>query len=110
MEINFKRAKDAKIFNNERLLAKEYGQLANAIKRRMSFLAAAPNLAEVPHTPPTRRHALKGKLARCYAVDLNGNFRLVFEIANNPIPTADDGGVDLTRVSMIRIVCVKDYH
>lgn len=110
MEISFKRAKDAKVFNDGRRLAKEYGKLANTIARRMAFLAAAPNLAAVPHTPPTRRHLLKANLAGCYAVDLNGNNRLVFEVAETPVPETEDGGIDLTRVGAIRIIGVKDYH
>ncbi len=110
MEIYFKRAKDAKVFSDRRRLAKEYGELAKKIELRMTFLAAAPNLAAVPHTTPTRRHLLKGNLASCYAVDLNGNYRLVFEVAEEPAPETEDGGIDLTRVRGIRILGVKDYH
>lgn len=110
MEIDFKRARDAKVFNDRRRLAKEYGKLARVIERRMAFLVAAPNLAAVPHTPPTRRHLLKGALAGCYAVDLNGNYRLVFEAAETPMPETDDGGIDLVKVKTIRILDVRDYH
>lgn len=110
MEIDFKRAKDAKVFNDRRRLTKEYGKLARVIERRMAFLVAAPNLAAVPHTPPTRRHLLKGALAGCYAVDLNGNYRLVFELAEAPVPETEDDGINLTQVRGIRILGVKDYH
>ena len=44
------------------------------------------------------------------AVDLNNMMRLVFEPANEPIPKCLDETVDWKRITMIRIVCVGDYH
>ena len=43
-------------------------------------------------------------------MDLTGNMRLVFEAANDPVPTRDDGGLDWGSVTEVRILEVGDYH
>ncbi len=45
-----------------------------------------------------------------YAVTLSGNWRLVFRPDHDPLPLLPDGGVDLERVTAIKIVEVIDYH
>ena len=45
-----------------------------------------------------------------FAVDLKHPHRLIFEIANNPIAKKGDGGVDLTKVTKVRIIEIGDYH
>lgn len=67
-------------------------------------------LADVPTVPPYRRHQLKGDRHEQFAVNLGGQMRLVFDVANDPIPRRADGGLDLLRVSAIRILDVVDYH
>jgi len=34
----------------------------------------------------------------------------VFGVANDPVPRREDGGIDLERVTAIRILEVVDYH
>lgn len=41
---------------------------------------------------------------------LHKGVRLVFQPADDPVPTRDDGSLDWTRVKRIRLLEVKDYH
>lgn len=45
-----------------------------------------------------------------FAVDLDRGRRLVFEPANRPVPHRDDGGIDWTKGTVVRIVFIGDYH
>jgi len=73
-------------------------------------LGAATCLAEVPAEKPDRRHELSHDRKGQFAVDITGNYRLVFEPNNNPIPLKKDGGLDLNRITKIKILEVEDYH
>lgn len=110
MDITFKTIKMEKVFNSERELDREYGKQANAIKRRMVVLRAAKNLDRVSHLPPERCHELQPLGRGLYAVDLKHPWRLVFAVANEPIPRRDDQGVDKANVTAIEMRSVEDYH
>ena len=49
---------------------------------------------------------LKGK----FAVYVKHPQHMIFEPNHNPIPRKEDGGIDLTKVTKITILKVKDYH
>jgi proteic killer suppression protein len=111
VEIVFVNKKLERIFNSNALLKKEYGvKQAEAIKRRMAVLKDAPTLQHVPVQKPDRRHELKGRLKGKFAVDLKHPYRLVFEPAYDPVPLNKDGGIDLTKITAIRILNMEDYH
>jgi proteic killer suppression protein len=96
--------------NDHRLLVKRYGAIqAKRIEQRLSDLSAAQNL-EVMRTLPGRCHELTGNLKGCLALDLEHPRRLLFEVANNPVPTKPDGGLDWQLVTEIRIIRIEDYH
>jgi toxin HigB-1 len=87
-----------------------YGDvLARKIARRLNELHAAPNLTAMRNMPGGC-HELHENRAGQLAVDLTGNMRLVFEAANDPVPTRDDGGLDWGSVTEVRILEVGDYH
>ncbi|MBF0317118.1 MAG: killer suppression protein [Nitrospirae bacterium] len=111
MEIFFRKEKTAKTMNSHAEMVKVFGERnAVFIERRMQVLRAASSLAEVPHTPPERRHELTGKMKGFFAVDAKHPKRIVFTPYHNPIPKKDDGGIDLERITSIEIVDVEDYH
>lgn len=111
MDIAYKTKKARKIFNSFDKLVREYGlERAKKISMRQDFLRAAVNLSQVPTNPPTRRHELKGYRKGQFAVDLTGNYRLVFEPNHDPVPRKSDGGIDLTQITAITIISVEDYH
>lgn len=99
-----------KIFNSKKLLQKEYGEQTKKIILRMAVLNSASCLAAVPVCKPDRMHKLSGNRKGSFAVDLKHPFRLVFEPAVEPVPKKEDGGIDLNKVSTIRILAVEDYH
>ena len=111
MDISFKNSKLAKIFNSEKELVKAYGQAnARKITMRVTVLEAADTLADVPVTPPTRRHELKGDRKGQYAVDVKQPYRLIFEPVTNPGRGRKGSSVDLGSVTAIRIIAIEDYH
>ncbi len=111
MNIVFRTTKMEKIFCSEKMLVRKFGKVnARKIQRRMKFLRAAPNLAQVPKASPTRRHQLKGKFAGCFAVDLEHPFRLIFRSACENVPTLENGEIDLSKITDIEILSVEDYH
>ena len=100
-----------RVCNDEHLLYKEYGnQNARKIMLRLTELASVDNLSEIPVTPPPRRHQLKNNRKGQFAVDIKQPFRIVFEPANDPIPMLDDGGIDIKKVTKIKVIWIGDYH
>jgi len=109
--ISFKDNKLAKIFNSEKALVKAYGQAnARKIMRRMTLLEAAETLADVPATPPTRRHELKGKRKGQYAIDVQQPHRLIIEPVTSPDRRGKKASTNLGAVTAISIIAIEDYH
>ena len=49
----------------------------------------------------------KGQLA----VKLDKGYRMVFEVANEPLPLKTDGGLDWNQVTAVRVLkLAEDYH
>ena len=89
-------------------MKKKWGnELALKLMTRLADLDAASNVSELTVGRP---HPLEYDRKGQFAVDLNNMIRLIFEPANEPIPKSSDGTVDWKRVTMIRILCIGDYH
>jgi len=87
LHILFRTKKLARVFNSQKLLVQVYGpENARLIMRRMSVLMAAPTMADVPATPPERRHELKGDRAGQFAVDVKHPYRLMLAPVGDPCP------------------------
>ncbi|MDI4666578.1 type II toxin-antitoxin system RelE/ParE family toxin [Xanthobacter autotrophicus] len=110
MKVSFASKRLEKEMATAAAIAKRYGTLAKRLKMRLELLYQAERLGDVPAEPPPRRHQLSEDYAGCYAVDVSGNWRLVFRPNHDPLPLKEDGGVDLTKVTAIEIVEVVDYH
>ena len=111
MNIRFKSKKLQKEFNDDRLLQRAHGKKrAGLIRARMDDFLAADNLEDLSPLPPSRCHPLSGKLKGKFAVDLDHPYRLIFEPLHNPLPLKPDGGIDLSQITNITIIEVKDYH
>jgi plasmid maintenance system killer protein len=94
MDILFKTKKLSKMFNSQDLLVRAQGpKRAALIRRRLDDLRAAGTLQEISHLPPVRCHELTGDRAGQLSVDLDHPYRLVFCVANNPVPRKPDGGI-----------------
>lgn len=111
MDIIFKDEDFEEECNKEALLRKRHGtQRAKLLRRRLDDLRAAVNLGEMRRLPG-RCHELKGNRAgQLISLDLDGPYRLIFEVANNPIPLKTDGGLDWIQVTSIKILEVEDTH
>lgn len=110
MKIDFASSKLRRQLESEKEMKKAFGDRANRLKMRMAVLEQAENLGEIPTDPPDRCHQLDGDWAGCFSVVVNGNWRLVFEPNQDPIPILDNGGIDRAAVVAIRILAVVDYH
>lgn len=108
MDIIFSK-KLTKHFASKAALTKRYGDQARIIGRRLDDLAALSTLDEATALPG-RFEALTGDRLGQYSLRLSANWRLIFEPANVPIPTLDDGGIDLTKVTAVCVTEIVDYH
>lgn len=110
MVIHYRTRKLEKELTNPRELSKSYGQLAKKISLRLSELRAADTLAIMATLPQARCHELTGDREGQFAVDVSGNYRLIFEPDHDPVPVKGDGGIDWTSITIISIQEIDDYH
>ncbi|MGA2403518.1 MAG: killer suppression protein [Syntrophobacteraceae bacterium] len=110
MNIIFKSEKFAEECNQQEVLLQRHGrQRGNLIRRRLDDLRAAANLSDIGRIY-RRCHELKGKRKGQLSLDLDGPHRLIFKVANDPIPIKADEGLDWTQVTSIEILGVEDTH
>jgi len=89
-------------------MVKKFGALcAKKLRTRLADLQAAEVLEDIVAGRP---HPLERDRQGQFAVDLHGGVRLVFESADEPVPTMDDGTIAWNEVTKVRIVFIGDYH
>lgn len=110
MEISYKNRKLEKQLTDPREMVKSFGQLAVKIKLRLKNLKDADNLAIMRSIPAARCHELTGDRKGELAVDVSGNYRMIFEPNHDPIPKKDDGDLNWEDVTKIQINEIEDYH
>ena len=99
-----------KQLTDPREMAKSFGQLAVKIKMRLKNLTDADNLVIMRTIPAARCHELTGDRKGELAVDVSGNYRMIFEPGHDPIPKKNDGGLNWEEVAKIQINEIEDYH
>jgi len=109
VEISFKNNKLEKSFTDDKDLSKTYGTMAKKVKARYEELKAADSLQVVALYPAMRLHAHKGNNG-IWSIDIYKNWRILFTINQDPIPTKEDGGVNLKAITIIKIESVEDPH
>lgn len=110
MDIAFKNKKLEKSLTRASDIKATYGHLAKRIAQRMESLKAAENLAVVQSLAALECHPLTGDRKSQWAVSISGNWRLVFEIDEIPLPKREDNSIDTQQVTHINIVEITDYH
>jgi plasmid maintenance system killer protein len=110
MEISYKSRKLEKQLTDPKEMAKTFGQLARKVNQRLKDLTDADNLAILRTIPAARCHELTGDRKGELAVDVSGNYRMVFEPNHEPIPQKFDGGLNWEEVTKIQINEIEDYH
>jgi proteic killer suppression protein len=96
-----------KICNSETKLKKVYGELAKIIMMRLVTLENSPNLEDVPHTPPCRRHKLEGIYKGMFAVDVKHPKRMILKPLNSE---SCNNEIELKEITSVEIVGIIDYH
>ncbi|MEH6512959.1 MAG: type II toxin-antitoxin system RelE/ParE family toxin [Maribacter arcticus] len=110
MKLTYKNNKLEKSLTIDKEIIRYYGQLAKKIKQRITELQEADNLAVIATLPSMRLHPYKGDRKGEWSIDIFKNWRICFEIANQPIPNMEDAKVDLAKVTSIKIMSVEDPH
>jgi len=111
VDLLFNREHDRKACLDEKSMKKAFGERrAKPLKKRLDDLDAAITLSDMRYLPG-RCHELVGDRKGQLALDLDQPYRLIFEPADDPVPTREDGGLEWTLVRVIRILEIGvDYH
>lgn len=110
MKLSYKNNRLEKSLTTDKGLAKSYGTLAKKIKQRITQLESADNLEVISKLPSLRLHQYLGDRKDIWSIDIYQNWRILFEIDQDPIPSLEDGGVDLKTITNIIIESIKDPH
>lgn len=110
MKISYKSNKLERNLSFDKALLKNYGRIAKKLKQRKNELESWPTLHDISKLPALRLHPLQGNKEGIWSVDIHKNWRILFEIDEDPIPLLEDGGIDLTKVYSICIASIEDTH
>lgn len=110
MDLCFATKKLERQLGDATAMQRAFGDLARRLQMRLDLLRAAPCLADVPSVPPPRRHKLSGDWRGHYALDIAGNWRLIFKPVSSLAASGFDYDNDLRGVTVIEIVEIIDYH
>jgi len=91
-------------------MQKAFGIMARRVNQRMEELKAASNIEVMKTIPAANCHELKGNRQGEFAVNITGNFRLIFKPDINPVPRKADMNIDSIKVTDIKILGTEDYH
>lgn len=110
MDIVFKDKKLAKLCNSKRDLVKELGaDRARRLQRRLDDLRAAKVLEDMRYLPGRCHELVKDRTGQL-SLDLDHPYRLIFVPANEPVPRKPDGGLDWSRITAVKILCIDNTH
>lgn len=111
MDIEFSSRSLQRACNSEKELIRRWGRdRGRTIGRRLQQFVAAETLKVLGTIVQAKLHPLKGKRAGQFAVDADYPYRLILEPNQHPIPRQEDGGIDLSSITKIKIIEVVDYH
>ena len=108
MDICFRNRSLQKLCEQEKQAVRRLGSdSAGRLRARLSDMEAATCVAELPAGHP---HPLTGDKKGQFALSLAGGHRLVFSPAGASAPRRDDGSIDRSQVTAVRIEDTGDYH
>ena len=110
MKIKYRKNKLEKQLSNASEIKKAFGERAKKISARLDEIEASPNLLVLMQIPMAKCHSLTLNREGEWAVEISGNFRIIFVIDHNTIPQNEDGSINLSSVTDICIIEIKDYH
>lgn len=108
MEIRFRDLKIQDLCQKKASAVKKLGDIsARKLRARLADLEAAATVSELVSGRP---HTLKGNRAGEFALDLAGGDRICFSAAHSPNPILADLSIDWSKVTVICIEFIGDYH
>ena len=103
MEIIIGNKLKKKCLNRDSII-KNYGSMAGRVIRIIDTIGASQNLHEVSKINSYKFHQLAGNYEGCYAISINGNYRMVVSPCNIDKP------YELKNIKELEIVDILDYH
>jgi plasmid maintenance system killer protein len=110
VKISFKSTKLARSLTDAKEIQKAFGTMAKKVNQRMKEISASANLEVLKSLPAANCHELKGDRKGEFAVDISGNYRIVFVPDHKPVPVKDDSSIDCILITDIKILGTEDYH
>lgn len=93
-----------------RMQRKWGAERAKKVKLRLDQMMAAASLAEFKALPQARCHQLVANRDEQFSLDLDGPYRLIVQVDDEPVPRRPDGGIDLDRVERLLVLEITDTH
>jgi len=99
-----------KILENKNEIRKKYGtEMADKIMQRIDDIKCAENL-KILMKLPGKHHPLTGDRNGQFACDLVQPYRLIYKPGNDPLPINDDGMLIYSKITIVEILEIVDYH
>lgn len=110
MEITYKTKELKKCAEDAKYSIRRLGQLvSDNYTKRITALFSANTLEDVRNLPGNY-HELTGNRKGQWACSLSGNYRLIFEPHEKPIPTNENGQYLWCEIKAVEIDEIVDYH
>lgn len=110
MNIVYQKNKLKKQLSSASEIKKSFGELAKRISQRLQEFEASQNLSILMQIPAANCHRLLGDRKDEWAVDVSGNFRIIFMLGHEPVPVKENGDIDTLLITNILITEIEDYH
>ena len=111
MKIEFRTKGLGKVCNDTKVATKKLGgDMAKKLRVRLDAIRAASNLGQLAHPMPGRFHELKGDRKGQISADLVHPYRLLLEPVDDPPLLKEDGGLDWSAVTAVRVIDIEDTH
>ena len=111
MDILFKNERLERDCTEDRWMRRAWGaNRTKILRRRLDQLRAAENLEHLRLAFHRRCHELEGDRSEQVSLDLDGGYRLLLAVAENPVPRKPDGGLDWRRIAAVRVLAVENTH
>ena len=108
MQIRYRDKKLRDLCEKQAIAERKLGAgCARKLRVRLVALEAANSVVDLVAGRP---HPLMGDREGQFALDLAGGHRLVFAPANDPVPRKPDASIDWSRVTIVSIEYIGDYH
>jgi len=107
----FGSSKLAKLCSSWDRMVRAFGpEMARRLGARLNEVGQAESLAELRTLPHVRAHELVNNRDEQISLDLVGQYRLILEVADDPVPRLSNGGLDWQLVRSVVIVEIADTH